>query len=246
MRRRRRSRKGSASAAADSASGVEPSCEGCIARARRGRSARRRWACAHLRTAAGQTAATTKWSELVPLVGGGFDGGLEGGQQGLAGIVVQIDVRLEAELASLALGGEGDEFGVGGLGDSVDFVGDLDFVSEERLSDGLLVGSRRAVEEDGHRAVGLQVVDDLAQAATTGRRRHAEPGSLVLDGLVERRVAEVVDEHHRRPDAVSERAAEHVPVAEVDHGEEDGQPLVPVLELAPVVVPDGTVSVDGS
>ena len=50
-------------------------------------------------------------------------------------------------------------------------------------------------------------------------------------------MAEVVDEDHRGSDAVSECAAEDVPVAEVDCGEEDGLALVPLFELGPVVGP---------
>ena len=122
-------------------------------------------------------------AELVPLVWGFAEGGLEGGEQWGVWVVGEVEVGSEAEGVALTGCGEGDEFGVGCAGDSVDLVGDPDFTAEEGFGGGLFVRARRAVEEDGGGSVVVEVGNDLTQAARRPMRGScrgglADPGWL--------------------------------------------------------------------
>ena len=127
----------------------------------------------------------------------------------------------------------------------MDFVGEFQLDVEECVGGGSFAWSWWSVDEDGGGSVVAEMVDELSEAPAAGDRSHPETLSLALDGLVQGRMPEVVDEHHRRSDAVGECSTEHVPVAEVDDREEDGSLTVPLVELAPLIGVAGVVAADG-
>ena len=127
----------------------------------------------------------------------------------------------------------------------MDFVGEFQLDVEECVGGGSFAWSWWSVDEDGGGSVVAEMVDELSEAPAAGDRSHPETLSLALDGLVQGRMPEVVDEYHRRSDAVGECSTEHVPVAEVDDREEDGSLTVPLVELAPLIGVAGVVAADG-